>query len=138
MTLKSPLSPLEQEVMKAVWSSGAATATDIQAALAPQRILKDSTVRTLLTRLEAKGYLRHKVDGRTFVYSSTEPPRSLAVRAVRQIVERFCQGSVESLLVGMVDDEIVDPNELQRIVDRLAAQQSSKRPKAAKRRGNPK
>lgn len=124
--------------MKAVWSRGAATATDIQAALAPQRVLKDSTVRTLLTRLEAKGYLRHKVDGRTFVYSSTEPPRRLAVRAVRQIVERFCQGSVESLLVGMVDDEIVDPNELQRIVDRLTAEQTSKRPNAAKRRGNSK
>lgn len=138
MSFKSPLSPLEQEVMNAIWSRGAATATDIQTALTPQRILRDSTVRTLLKRLEGKGYLQHEVDGRTFVYSSIEPPTSLAVRAVRQIVERFCQGSVESLLVGMVDDEIVDPYELQRIVDRLSAQQSAKRPKAPKRKGNPK
>ena len=124
--------------MNAIWSRGAATAADIQTALAPQRILRDSTVRTLLTRLEGKGYLRHEVDGRTFVYSSIEPPTSLAVRAVRQIVDRFCQGSIESLLVGMVDDEIVDPDELQRIVDRLAAQQSANRRKAPKRKGKPK
>jgi predicted transcriptional regulator len=124
--------------MNAIWSRGAATATDIQTALAPQRVLRDSTVRTLLTRLEAKGYLRHEVDGRTFVYSSIEPPRSLAVRAVRQIVDRFCQGSIESLLVGMVADEAVDPDELQRIVARLTAQQLAKRSKPRKTKGNPK
>lgn len=124
--------------MNAIWSQGNATATDIQAALAPQRVLRDSTVRTLLTRLEEKGYVRHKVDGRTYVYSSTEPPRSLAVRAVSQIVDRFCHGSVESLLAGMVDGEIVDAEELQRIVDRLAAQKSAKPPKIPKRKGKPK
>lgn len=124
--------------MDAIWSQRKATAADIQTALAPQRVLRDSTVRTLLTRLEEKGYVRHEVDGRTYVYSSTEPPRSLAVRAVRQIVDRFCHGSVESLLVGMVDDEIIDPGELQRIVDRLAAQQSAKPRKVAKRKGKPK
>lgn len=120
--------------MNAIWSRGAATAADIQNALAPQRILRDSTVRTLLTRLEAKGYLRHEVEGRTFVYSSIDPPTSLAVRAVRQIVDRFCQGSVESLLVGMVNDEIVDPDELQRIVGRLAARQPAKKRKPSKRK----
>ena len=135
MSFKSPLTPLEQDVMNAIWSRGTVTAADIQTALAPQRILRDSTVRTLLTRLEGKGYLQHEVDGRTFVYSSIEPPTSLAVRAVRQIVDRFCQGSIESLLVGMVDDEVVDPDELQRIVDRLAAQQSAKQRKPPKRKG---
>lgn len=137
MKLKSPLSSREHEVMTAIWSLGAATATAIQSALAPQRILRDSTIRTLLTRLEAKGYLRHKVAGRAFVYSSIEPPRSLAVRSVRQIVDRFCQGSVESLLVGMVDDEIVDAAELQRIVEQLAAEKSRTRRKRVKTKGQP-
>jgi predicted transcriptional regulator len=134
MSLKSPLSPLEQEVMNVVWSRTRATAADVQAALSPQRPLRDSTIRTVLTRLEEKGYLRHEVDGRTFVYSSLKPPRSLAVRAVKQIVDRFCQGSVESLLVGMVDDEMVDPAELQRIVDRLNAQATGKQCRSSKRK----
>jgi predicted transcriptional regulator len=134
MSVKTPLSPLEQEIMNAIWSHGPATAAAMQTALAPQRTLRDSTVRTLLTRLEAKGYLRHDVDGRTFVYSSVEPPRSVAVRAVRQIIDRFCHGSVESLLVGMVDEEAVDTDELQRIADRLSTRESAKRSKASKRK----
>ncbi|MBV9765098.1 MAG: BlaI/MecI/CopY family transcriptional regulator [Acidobacteriaceae bacterium] len=138
MALRSPLSQLEQEVMNAIWSCGKATASDVQTALLPKRVLKDSTVRTLLTRLEEKGYLQHEVDGRAFVYSSTEPPRSLAVRAVKQIVDRFCEGSFESLLVGMVDDEIVDSDELQRIVDRLAAQNQPGAASRKKRRAKPK
>lgn len=121
--------------MKAIWSQGRATALDVQTALAPEKMLRDSTVRTLLTRLEEKGYLRHEVDGRTFVYSSVEPPWNLAVHAVRQIVDRFCGGSVESLLVGMVDGEIIDADKLQRIVDRLAAQHTAKPRKTPKRKG---
>lgn len=124
--------------MSAVWSLGTATAAEIQAALAPQRILKDSTVRTLLTRLEAKSYLQHIVDGRTFVYSSTDRPTTVAVRAVRQIVDRFCQGSVESLLVGMVDDEVLDAAELQEMVDRLTARKPQKESRTSKRKGNTK
>jgi BlaI family transcriptional regulator, penicillinase repressor len=137
MSTRAPLSPLEQEVMNAIWSRGKATAADVQTALAPRRELKDSTVRTLLTRLEAKGYLRHQVDRRTFVYSSVEPPGSLAVRAVKQILDRFCHGSLESLLVGMVDDEILDSAELQRIVDRLKERQPAKERKALRRKGIP-
>ncbi len=118
-----------------IWSRGSATALDVQTALMPQRTFRDSTVRTLLTRLEEKGYLKHQVEGRAFVYSSIESPARLAVRAVKQIVDRFCHGSVESLLVGMVDDEVVDSVELRRIVDRLAAQQSTKANKAQKGKG---
>jgi BlaI family transcriptional regulator, penicillinase repressor len=137
MSLKSPLSPLEQEVMQVVWSRGKTTAAEVQAALAPQRPLRDSTVRTLLMRLEEKGYLHHEVEGRTFVYASRKPPQSLAARAVQQIVDRFCQGSLESLLVGMVDDEIVDPEELQRIVERLNTQPSGKPRRFPRRKERP-
>ena len=134
MAIKPPLSALEQEVMDVVWSRGRVTAADVQASLMPERALRDSTVRTILTRLEEKGYLQHTVDGRTFVYSSLHSPRNLAVRAVKQIVDRFCHGSVESLLVGMVDDRMVDPDELQSIVDRLAAQAAAKSNKSGKKR----
>lgn len=110
--------------MEIVWSRGKVSATDVQDSLAPRRVLRSSTVRTILTRLEEKGYIQHETAGRTFLYTSLEPPGHIAVKAVRQIVDRFCQGSVESLLVGMVDGEMVDPEELQRIVHRLAAQKA--------------
>ena len=106
--------------MNIIWDRGSATAVDVQKSLAAERPLKDSTIRTVLMRLEEKGYVQHKLDGRTFVYSCVEPPGSIAARAVQQIVDRFCHGSLESLLAGMVDDELVDADELRAIVERLS------------------
>ncbi len=116
-TLRSPFTDLEQAVMSNVWRRGAAAAEQIRQDLAPARKLQESTVRTLLARLERKGHLRHQVDGRTYVYSSVDEPRNLAVRAVRQIIERFCAGSAEQLIAGMVDNEVLDARQLRRVAD---------------------
>jgi BlaI family transcriptional regulator, penicillinase repressor len=132
MALKSPLSELEREVMNVLWANRSATAADVQRSLAAERPLKDSTIRTVLLRLEEKGYVQHRVDGRTFVYSCVDPPGSVAARAVQQIVDRFCQGSLESLLTGMVDDELVDVDELRQIADRLGNERAAKERKKQK------
>jgi BlaI family transcriptional regulator, penicillinase repressor len=130
MPISRPLSPLEQLVMEIVWQRGSATADIVREALDPGRPLKDSTVRTVLKRLEEKGYLQHSVEGRTYVYSGSEPRQNIAVRAVKQILDRFCSGSVESLLVGMVDQEVVDADELERMVTRLKVQRAAARSRA--------
>jgi predicted transcriptional regulator len=67
--------------------------------LAVRHPMKDSTGRTILKRLEEKGYVKRHVEGRTNVYRVTEPPRNLAVTAVKQIIDRLCGGSVEQLIV---------------------------------------
>jgi predicted transcriptional regulator len=110
--------------MNIIWSRGSATAANVQKVLAAERPLKDSTIRTVLMRLEEKGYVQHEVDGRTFVYSCVEPAGSVAARAVKEILDRFCHGSLESLLAGMVDDELVDTDELRKIADRLGRERS--------------
>ena len=120
MAVRYPISELERELMNFIWSRGKATAADLQKMLPEDRPLKDSTIRTVLLRLEEKGYVQHEIDGRTYVYSCLEPPRSVAAQAVKQILDRFCHGSLESLLAGMVDDELLDTDELQKIADRLA------------------
>lgn len=114
--------------MNVLWSRREATAAHIQSALAERRPLKDSTIRTVLTRLENKGYVQHEVDGRTFIYQGVERPGRVAGRAVKQILDRFCHGSLESLLAGMVDDELVDAEELRRITERLAREHAGKTP----------
>jgi predicted transcriptional regulator len=117
---RKPLSELEHLVMDVVWARGSATAEDVREALAERHPMKESTVRTILKRVEEKGYLKHRVDGRTNVYSGVEAPQNVAAKAVRQIIERFCGGSVEQLLVGMVNDDVVDERELQRLAQRIA------------------
>ena len=120
------LSELEHQIMEILWAHGPATSDQVRVALAAKRPLKDSTVRTILRRLQEKGYVKHKVDGRTFIYTGVEPARNLAVRAVRQIIDRFCDGSVEQLLVGMVEDEMVNRRELQQLAQKIAQRKSAK------------
>jgi predicted transcriptional regulator len=117
---RKPLSELEHLCMEIVWQRGSATAEDVRLALAERHPMKESTVRTILKRLEEKGYVRHRVAGRTNVYSGIDAAQNVAVKAVRQIIERFCDGSVEQLLVGMVADDVLDEQELQRLAERIA------------------
>lgn len=114
----SDLGDLEREVLQLVWQQRAATADSVQKALS--RPLKESTVRTVLKRLEEKGHLTHTVENRTYVYSATETRGRAAARAIKRIVDRFCNGSVEEVLVGLVDAKVLDRRELQRLADKIA------------------
>jgi predicted transcriptional regulator len=125
-TPRKPLSELEHLVMDVIWKRTSATAEDIREALAARHPVKDSTARTILTRLEEKGYLAHRVEGRTNIYRGLTAPQNVAVRAVRQIIDRFCGGSIEQLLVGMVDDQVLDEQELQRLAKKIARLKGSK------------
>jgi len=108
---------LENEVMSAVWKAGPSSVESVHQTVSAKRQLKEATIRTLLRRLEQKGYLRHDVEGRAFIYRATETARSLAARAVRQIADRFCQGSVEELVCGMVDAKVLSKRELDRLAE---------------------
>jgi BlaI family transcriptional regulator, penicillinase repressor len=112
------LGELERAIMQLVWQHGTLTAEQVREGL--ERPLKDSTIRTVLRRLEEKGYVTHTTDNRTFLYSPAEPRQMVAGRAVKRIVDWFCDGSVEALLVGMVDSAVLDGKELQRLADRIA------------------
>src|ERR1700730_9256726 len=87
------LSELEHLVMDVLWARAESTAEDVREALAKRHPMKDSTSRTILKRLEEKGYVRRHVEGRTNVYRPSEPSRNLAVTAVQQIIDRLCGGS---------------------------------------------
>jgi BlaI family penicillinase repressor len=105
--VRSPLTDLENDVMRAVWNAEPCTVESVHQAVSRTRSLKETTTRTLLRRLEQKGYLKHESDGRVYVYRAVEPARSLAARAVRQIIDRFCQGSMEELVSGMVEAKVL-------------------------------
>ena len=115
--MRTPLTDLENEVMRAVWDSGPCSVDAVYKVVSRNRDLKETTVRTLLRRLEQKGYLRHESQGRAYLYRATEPSRSLAARAVRQLIDRFCQGSVEELVSGMVEAKVLSTEEIGKLED---------------------
>jgi predicted transcriptional regulator len=117
------LGELERSILSIVWQKAHINAEQVREELG--RPLKDSTIRTVLRRLEEKGYLAHSVEDRTFVYSPAQSRQRVAGRAVKRIVDWFCEGSVEALLVGMVDSKVLDQAELKRLAERIAVAQKS-------------
>jgi BlaI family transcriptional regulator, penicillinase repressor len=122
---KAP-TPLEQVLLDYVWEHPDSTAEMCREGLAGERRLKDSTIRTILRKLEEKGYVTHNVDGRTFVYRAVDSRRNVAVEAARQLIERFCNGSVEELLVGLVDNQVLEPRQLQRLAEKIASRREKR------------
>jgi BlaI family penicillinase repressor len=118
------LGDLEREVMQLIWADGPLTAETVREKLA--RRLKESTVRTVLRRLEEKGYVGHTVEGRTYVYQATQPRGKVAAKAVQRIVDWFCNGSIEEVLVGMVDSAMLDQRQLRRVADKVAKAKGAK------------
>lgn len=121
------LGPIEQSVLETLWRLGPSTAEECRESLVSSHPLKDSTVRTVLRRLEEKGYLSHEVRGRTYVYQPAQPRHSVVAGAVKQLVDRFCGGSVELLLLGMVDNEVLGSADLERLARRIAQRKEQKR-----------
>jgi predicted transcriptional regulator len=116
--LKS-LGEVEQLVMDYVWAHGPSTSEACREALASSRPMKDSTIRTVLRRLEEKGYLTHQTAGRTFIYQASDARQNVAVRAVKGIIDRFCGGSAELLVLGMVDNAVLNRKQLERLARKI-------------------
>ena len=113
------LTDLQQAIVDFLWKTGPSTAEQVREGLAPKHELKDSTIRTLLRRLEERDYLSHTVDGKVFVYRASVPPRRLAARSVRQIIERFWAGSAEQFLAGMVDEKVLTSAQIRKLAGKV-------------------
>ena len=128
------LGDVEQAVMDFVWANGPSSSEVCREALLETRPMKDSTIRTVLRRLEEKGYLTHTVEGRTFIYRPADARQNIAVRAVKGIIDRFCEGSAEALLLGMLDNDVLDRKQLERLARKIA-ERSAAEEKPAERKG---
>ena len=112
-----PLGDLEHEFVALIWAHGPATAAALRKRIG--RKLADPTVRTVLRRLEEKGYLAHTVDAGTFIYHAKETQSNVATAAIKRIVDKFCGGSLEKMLGGMIEAALVDPAQLRAIADKM-------------------
>jgi BlaI family penicillinase repressor len=120
------LGNVEQVVMDYIWAHGPSTSESCREALASTRPMKDSTIRTVLRRLEEKGYVTHDTEGRTFIYKASDARQNVAVRAVKSIIDRFCGGSAEQLVLGMVDNAVLDRKQLERLARKIAEKKDDK------------
>ena len=117
MSTLPPLGDLEHEILTILWAGEELTAADVRQKVA--RDLKDATIRTVLRRLEEKGYVLHTVEAGTFLYRPKESADSAAADALKGILDRFCGGSIERALQALVDAAMIEPRQLAAIAGRL-------------------
>jgi predicted transcriptional regulator len=112
---KDGFSRREREIMDALYASGNATAQQIHEAL--ENPPSYTAVRTLLTILEKKGHVRHRIDGPRYVYEPAMPREQMGRRAIGTLLSTFYGNSVEKVVAAMLEQEDVAPETLDRLAD---------------------
>jgi BlaI family transcriptional regulator, penicillinase repressor len=113
------LTELQLDVIRVLWERGEASAAEVAGALAPRRKLAQTTVATLLTRLEKKGVVAHSVEGRTYLYRAcvkeTEARSSIVAR-----VKKAFAGDVSTLFAQLLRDDEIGAEELAQVRELIA------------------
>ncbi|MEM6468359.1 MAG: BlaI/MecI/CopY family transcriptional regulator [Planctomycetota bacterium] len=99
---KAKLSRREREILETIYRFGECTANEIVESLDDQ--LANATVRTQLRSLESKGAVKHRIEGRTYIYRAAVPRRNAALSALRKVLDVFFGGSVEDALAAHLAD----------------------------------
>lgn len=119
----------EAQIMGVIWRLGKATAEQIREGLEDQP--HDSTIRTLLRVLESKGYVTHKVRGKAYLYSAAIGRQKVQGHALGNVLAQFFGGSAEDLILRLIEDERITPEQLDEL--RRAAP-AARKPSAGPRR----
>jgi predicted transcriptional regulator len=113
------LTEAELRLMKILWRRGESAVTDLVAAMPDGETLAYNSVLTTIRILEQKGYVEHRQEGRAFVYRPCVAEQEAGRSEVRHILSRFFGNSRERLLLSLLDDEEISPEEVQRLKDAI-------------------
>lgn len=114
------LTEAELRLMKILWERGESTVNDMVEALPRKEAIAYTSVLTTIRILERKGYVRHRKDGRAFLYTPLIAEEEAGSSAVRQVLNRFFGNSRERLLLSLLGDQDVTPQELDRLKEAIA------------------
>ena len=114
------LTEAELRLMKLLWVRGESAVAQLVEAVSDQAPLAYTSVLTTLRILERKGYVTHRQEGRAFLYSPCVAEREAGSSAVRHLIQRFFGNSRERLLLSLLDNGDVTPDELKRLKELIA------------------
>jgi len=112
---RTRLSPGEMEIMEIVWDRGEVAAQEVRDVLQQRREVSRNTVRTMLSRMERKGWLKHRLVSQTFFYSPLVPRETSLGQRVLEMVDLACGGQPERLLSALIDTRGLTEDEVERI-----------------------
>ena len=126
MSESHQLTDLQISLMRVLWEKREATVTEIWEALRPERGLAQTTVATLLSRLEKRGVVAHKTRARQYLYHATVTESEVRRVMVRDLTERLFDGDVAALMSHLLAGREVTPGDLARVRKLVEAQESEK------------
>ena len=129
-----PLTEAQRQIMEIVWQRGEVTVSEVRDALSDRRDLARNTVQTMIVRLEEKGWLQHREEGRTYVYSANRPRTASLGARVALMVDRLFAGSPEEMVTAFIEYRGLSPEEAQRIRD-MIDDADTKRKRTSGRKG---
>ena len=109
------LSPAETEVLALVWGRERATVGQVCQAVAAKRQVSYATVQTLLRRLEKKGYLKHKTEGKAHVFFAAVGKAAVIERTVGDFVERLFGGDPLALMMHLANHGGIGEGDIERL-----------------------
>jgi predicted transcriptional regulator len=115
------LTQAELRLMKVLWERGESTVAEMVTATSAEAALAYTSVLTTIRILETKGYVRHRQEGRAFLYSSCIGEAEASRSEVRHVLQRFFGNSRERLLLSMLGDGEIRPDELKRLKEAIAS-----------------
>jgi predicted transcriptional regulator len=125
------LTDLQLAIVRVLWERGECTVATTQAALLPERPLAQTTVATILTRLEKRGVVAHRPNGRQFVYRALVTEGDVRVSMVRSLTDMLFGGSSAALIDHVLRDRGVSEQEFGELSRLVAKAEEGQRANAA-------
>jgi predicted transcriptional regulator len=106
------LGKLQLAIMRVLWTHGESTVADVHRSLEPSHGLAPTTIATMLKKMEGKGVVEHRTEGRRFVYRATVSEDAVTRSMVADLKERLFDGSAAALVSHLLRSHEVDDDEL--------------------------
>ena len=119
MSERHQLTELQLAIMRVIWDKGEATVQDIWEALHSDRGLAQTTVATMLSRLERRGVVTRRAEARQYRYRSAVTEHEVQHSMVGELTERLFDGDVTALMQHLLSGEDISPGDLAKIRDMI-------------------
>jgi BlaI family penicillinase repressor len=123
---KHTLGDLQHAIMRVLWAEGEASSADVHAALLSERGLAPTTIATMLRKMEQKGVVCHRVEGRQFLYRATVSEAEVRRSMVAELLDRVFLGDPAALVSHLVAEREIEPGELEELAARIEEMRAGK------------
>ncbi|HSK78415.1 MAG TPA: BlaI/MecI/CopY family transcriptional regulator [Thermoanaerobaculia bacterium] len=111
-TSQTHLGDLQLAIMRVLWSRGEATVADVHETLEPERGLALTTIATMLMKMEKKGVVSHRAEGRRFIYRPLVSEGQVTRSMVADLTSQLFRGDVTALVNHLLKEHEIDSSEL--------------------------